>query len=817
MRETKTLDKNSFGACVVSNAENVISSIPKTYPSVGALRPISKEYTLKAENAILKLPSKVFKLNWLKLVNTRANIVVDINGTTTLHNSVLHINAYDDYSIDKALNIITDYLEDRASQTFIDNFLLEFAHKKSTVISDLKKASTITLYDDFDLEVVSSSQQNIIKRDSMPYIVKVDYWSKGDDDEYLLCTDKTTRENLRKPWSAIYWERGSDEIAGFDGFEPLSGQARSASIYVRNFLYTDLQVDIPIAPRGGGDSYSQKYTYFTYTYDNFTISFTTVPAAAYPFRFLGSIETQIGGGNLTNFIVNYIPMSDIKIKVDNTRDKRDIQLYNQNGKITDGVALSKLLNSYSKEISSDSITRYAEYNKYSDVPKVGSIVNNNGVNYVVNNVSMTFVQREHNTTQDDYDTDPMVYDQYFGYFIEAEISMSQYCSTKSLMVNPNTNIRDYGIPQNYNVKRKQLYRDFYEMNYELNVDNEITYYLNPNKVFSFGHTANVKSDFICLIKLTYEEQVENQYSWYYQLETTRYNFNKMFYVVLDFKDNNIIGYSNQNVYSGFVISRVFSGQIDTLNTPISYVDDNGHFKDIDILWLDNDQLTKNYYTYMENNPSSSQDDWLNKGNTLYNYSIFIPQDIYNYANESIDRYQMKISSINYKKDALEVPVFEYACQIDDTTDVLIGDNILKEYNDPNIVYFYSYTRGTNLGLDVTTEIRVQKVDMPIIDKRWRVLNGVQFNYVSGGNYGLRSFLIRFYDEQSLNFNTRQWSNAVPEQNITPGYDYAIFRHAYNLATEEEIIDLLFVAKNVPSTSIMSNVNLIIKLNHYKLN
>ena len=824
VRETKTIDKNSFGACVVSNAENVISSASKTYPSVGAVRPISKEYVLKAENAILKLPSKVFKLNWLKLVNTRANVVVNLTydtgagtATLTLHNDILRINAYDDYSINEAIETIRDYLEDRVNRDFIDEFMAAIANQKQRIVSELKKVSTITLYDDFEIEPVDSSHQNIIKRDTMPYIVKVDYWSKGDDDEYLLCTDKTTRENLLKPWSAIYWERGSDEIAGFDGFEPLSSQARSASIYVRNLLYTDLQENVPIAPRGGSDQYTDVHTYFSLIMDaNNYITITTVPAAAYPFRFLGSIETQIGGGNITNFIVNYIPMSDIKIKVDNTRDKSDIQLYNQNGKMTDGVALSKLINSYSKEISSDNITRYAEYQNYSDVPKVGSIVNDSGKVYVVNSVSMTFVQIEHNTENDDYETSEMVYDQYFGYFIEAEISMSQYCSTKSLMVSPNTNIRDYGIPQNYNVKRKQLYRDFYELNYSLNSDSENVCYLHPRYTFTFGHYPNEHIDFICLIQLTYEEPIEGQTSWYYQLETTRYNFNKMFYVVLDFKDNNIIGYSNQNVYSGFVISRVFSGQIDTVNTPISYVDDKGQFKNITILWVENTQLTKNYYAYMEDNQSSQQTTWLNRGNTLYNYSVFIPQEIYDYAYSNTNNYRIITTENNYNKDALEVPIFEYACQFDDTTEVLIGDNLLKQYEDPNIVYFYSYVKGTNLGHDVTTDIRVQKVNMPIISKRWRVLDGVNFQYISAYEYGLRSIEVSLFEEQNLNFRTRLWED-VAKQNISAGYDYAIFRHAYNLVTDEEIIDLLFVAKNVPSTSITNYQSIIIKLNHYKLN
>ena len=67
-------------------------------------------------------------------------------------------------------------------------------------------------------------------------------------------------------------------------------------------------------------------------------------------------------------------MSDIKMKVDNQHNKLDIQLYNQNGKLVDNVALERLVNSYAKEISSDNITRYKRSYNFSDMPKVGSFV-----------------------------------------------------------------------------------------------------------------------------------------------------------------------------------------------------------------------------------------------------------------------------------------------------------------------------------------------------------------------------------------------------------------------------------------------------------
>ena len=49
-------------------------------------------------------------------------------------------------------------------------------------------------------------------------------------------------------------------------------------------------------------------------------------------------------------------MTDVKIKVDNTVDNHNVKMYNQNGKLSDGVGLSKLINSYSKEIATDNIT-----------------------------------------------------------------------------------------------------------------------------------------------------------------------------------------------------------------------------------------------------------------------------------------------------------------------------------------------------------------------------------------------------------------------------------------------------------------------------
>ena len=75
--------------------------------------------------------------------------------------------------------------------------------------------------------------------------------------------------------------------------------------------------------------------------------------------------------------------------------------------------------------------------------------------------------------------------------------------------------------------------------------------------------------------------------------------------------------------------------------------------------------------------------------------------------------------------------------------------------------------------------------------------------------------VRLYSATTYNIETDVWEDFT--QNTFTGSDYAIFRHAYNLMTGEEIVELLFIAKKVPTDAIDNNGDLIIYLNHYQLN
>lgn len=781
IKEIRTMSKESFGTCVVSNAENVISSKHKTYPATGSVRLGSTKNLIvegtTLNDGIIRLPSKVYKGNWIK-------IIYPLKVTLTISGSVTHTFTYTYERTEISFEKMTNYfankiLTDTASQAIVNTFLSYFDNE--IIKEKCYLMSSITLYDGNKLVSYYGANndqegETIIKKgDDVPYLAELFF---GDTAKPVVFTDKNTKGMLKDIKQGICWERGSNIISGFDMF---SGGAK---LDVR---YTDY----------GGLKYDGDRNIVSFTQSGIQI-LVSIAGQRLKYVYTGSksLATQL---SKISFIIDYIPMADLKVKVDNTRDKNDIQLYNQNGKITDNVALSKLINSYSKEISSDTITKYRQDYSFSACPKVGSIVYIGKDPYVINNVSLDFALNEDNGEM--------------GYFINGEYTMSKYVSTKSLMVNPNTNIRDYSIPQNFNVKRKQLYRDYYELSYSVFEDaNQDTSYFDWQNVFLFATQTHEIGDFISIIKLTYDNAIGGDEdtgasasnSWYYQLETTQYTLDKMLYVVLDFDDNNIIGYGSQNVFSGFDITRIFNDLTDTLNTPISYVDNNGKFKDIDLLLCSKEQLANIYDDYKDQQPATNWE------GMLYNYSVFIPEEIYNGA---LSSHEIRITENNYRKDAIEVPVFEYVCQIDDSEDILIGDNILSQHE--NCLYFYSATIGSaNQHFNqnnVANGNTLTETQSPV---GWEINLGVSIGTATiDGN---KILTLRLYDSMRYDVNSASFSYGN-STNIPSGRDIAIYRTALDTTTGKIVAnDLLFIFKQVPSDNINGNL-MSVFINHYKLN
>ena len=760
VKEIQSMNKNSFGTTVVSNAQNVISTNEKTFPLLGAAKLSSTAYNITRTNAILRLPSNVFKANWIKCCY-KVHCVAYIGPITTIGG---RIDVGNEWSINDYIERIRTAIQNNIDlDSDYELILQDFDRSIDYIKENIIKAGTVTI---FEGNVIDPTADNgngkIIKGPNVPYLTKVYkglYEIPTETINLILC-DKETRDMLPKPYCGIYWERGKNYISGFDFLDEYSMSF--------GLKYTDLQQEEFIWSSIHGTS---------------SVSF--------------HIETE--SNNETNvltirdcsFIVNYIPMSDIKIKVDNQRDKNDIQLYNQNGKLTDSRALSKILNSYSKEISSDTITKYYTCYDFDDIKPVGSRFLIDNEIYVVNNLSLNCSQNEN------------------GYLIECEYTMSKQFAVKSMMVNPNTNIRDYGIPQNFNVERKQVYRDYIEFTYVADPTADNSPWISDyNEIINFTNYPKSFLDYDGVIKCTYkqaiggneDEGIPASDTWYYQLDTVKYELDKMIYIVMTFNDNNIIGYGSQNVYSGFVPSRLLTNWIDTINTPISYVDDDGEVLSIDIEFLDNNSLTEIYEDYIDYEEITTD-------KSVYNLSVFVPEYIYNHA--YIDS-KLTISEPTYKKDALEVPVFEYACQIGDSEDVLIGDNILVQ-DDEDYIYLYNWR--TEQPYHATPE-NAEVLNEPTLH------NGVWtiFNSVLGQIIGTQ-LRLNLYATTTIDSSTWEIINSgvsVP----TADKDVVIFRHKIKKSTNELVASEPFmILRNIPATAItgyMGSVYIILQINQYKL-
>ena len=820
--EKKNLDKNSYGTTVVSNCENVVSSITKTFPTSGGGKLTSNEYRICGDNAIFRLPSKVFKLNWLRFVNevnlsiqleyTYAGDHYDYNETYTVKDIL------DNDSIQSAYDEIKEFLRGNVQleqYADVEEIIRTIFANQNAYSEVIRKAGQITLYTGWKYNAMNNL---IVPPENNPdfYFVNVEYkpqpssvekyegkWLIGTKEE-AECLDNTYK-------GVIYYERGSYDLKHFNMVGPTSYTTEPyqySVLYVKSYLYTELRS----AYYDSNPFYEGEFEPTTPGISDIRVRFSLSAA--------DSIRIRIDSSRL---IVNYVPMSDLKLKYDNDSISNDVQLYNQNGKLNDSVALSKLMLSYSKEIVSDNIVKYGTYYKYQDIPEIGQIVVKNGVPYVINNVSIDVYQNE----QSSNNAKP--------YFFNCQFNMSRNVSTKSLLTSPNSNIRDYGIPQNNNVVRKQLYRDFYELGHTLDPLSSNDYYMPLDKVLNVGSSYAKFVEHIAIMEITYADQINGSDKYYYQLDTTTFVLKKAIYEVVEFKDNNIIGYDPQNAYSGFDISRVLRNVIwtgssiatDTVNTPVSYVDDNGEFVGIKLAFCKSGQYEDIYKNYV-NECMTSMSLPFNLKMPIQSGRVFTASEVFNGDSQAQtpylgakDRCDFLIEEDNYKKDALEVPVFEYSCQIDDSDDVIIGDNVLEQIQNSARMYYYQFvlvpknTINENNWEGVELQpIRVVRPAQSGMPPKIRMYNAVNLYYTQNS------------DKLCLKLYTEVVDNVLPQPILLSELDFEnndllIVRRNFNrLATTQATLgiidDLFMVIRNMEDATI--NLNAIeLSINHYKIN
>ncbi len=249
----------------------------------------------------------------------------------------------------------------------------------------------------------------------------------------------------------------------------------------------------------------------------------------------------------------------------------------------------------------------------------------------------------------------------------------------------------------------------------------------------------------------------------------------------------------------FNLQNLFN-QNSMINTPISYVDAKGKFKGITLLFLTQEQRVDCDYLYYSDNSYSAPYDALVT-------QCFIPSDLYDIAYNN--RHEFSIVESGYNKDATEVPVFEYSGQLGDSNNVLIGENVLSQHE--NCVYFYSFIKGENL-----TQNNVLDTQHVVPNQQFTnlsVQNGVDLQYdMVDDDHVLK---VGIYGAQVMINSTGNFNNSV-QLDFESGKDYAIFRHAFNLDTNEDIVELMFIVEKVPNDNIDSNGYLVLYQNHYLL-
>lgn len=642
-KEVKTIDRNSYGATVISNAKNCVCSGIVKYPSVGGVIPTQNGGKVEYDSSFIQLPTNVdyvekitlsffefkhffsFVTDTGQLVNLLETDIAQVEDTMSRRNSLI--------VFDSIYNYILNYQELHHDRP-CTNIINELDKNKEKIISTLMEiGSGITL------------------RNGETFVVKNFYHQLDTDDITVGFGDEMFYKTYSNTKYCMYWKQGDSRIMNMSWF----GDA------ISNISKTIFKV-VP------------------YEQDIYKVS-----GLVNFYRRLPDVGTGFAK-NPMKFAVYYQPQVNVKVKVDNDNVGKDTNILNQNGKLVDIKALSKLLLSHSNEIKSEEITRYKVYKSFASVPKIGSVVNNNGTNYIINNLSLEFSELEDN------------------YYIQATITMTREVACKSTMISGNKNIRDYDCPQNYNIEREQMYRDYFEFSYRNDTDNVDTYSVILDNVMTFGNKAYMNyANIVSFLK------VKNSLyplGLYFKKENTTVSLGKSIYSILDFGDNNIIGYNALNSSSPTLNVLDLFTVVELYGIPISYTDSLGETTSITIkLIKEEDYFTcvKNYYD------SIGEDENVN----YFNLTPIIPYEMYNNVlNIGI------IDEQEYNKDGLEKPKFEFTVELNNANGIIVSNNIFDEItceDDEMIVYYYVETQHI-INEDNTSPEIEQYIDIDTLRK-----------------------------------------------------------------------------------------------------
>lgn len=682
--EVKTINRSSYGSTVLSNAKNCVSPDLIRYPTSGGTLLSCGGGELSPANAYIKLPTNVDYVEKIILSFFSCNIVfdfIDDDGNT----GSASIGEYMYGCLDnKNKDFVYDYIfatldnHEIAYSTTCNNAKNELIKNKIKIYKLLEERAGAWCFYNGSINTFKDQELHLVNRNFS--FGDINYYKTYDNQD--LC---------------MYWEQGKNTINNFKWFD-----------YALN--------------RTGGDD-TKGLIYYPMAREDLELESGAQEVFSGDYIVIGSNLEQNNTGmsnKAMKYVVYYRPQVNVKLKIKNDLRSKDTSIYNQNGKLVDSKALSKLLLSYSNEIKSEEITRYKTYYSFNEVPSIGSVIDNNGVRYIINNLSLDFYELESD------------------YFIKANITLTKEVACKSIMVSGNNNIRDYDCPQNYNVNREQIYRDYYEFDYSLK-HTESTYYNFTKKlIFNFDKYI-AKSQHMAFLKIK-----NNQYYdyLYFKKETIKTNIAKQMIETLDFEDNNIIGYNSVNnrlpVFNALELFNI----VTTYQVPISYVDELGELNSISIAFVDSDMYEQLVYAYIRDN--GYDDDRFN----YFNYSPMIPQTMWEECEQDATKRDLLISESSYKKDGLEKPKFEFVTTFGNANGIIIGDDFLveDEVTETNKMIVYGYVEN----------------DIPLNEDNWKDHTRPRENI--SGNIVINDAVTISYDDEERELTIYFYSQLIIDKN-----------------------------------------------------
>jgi hypothetical protein len=647
--EKNTNSSDQFTTRSVSNITNAKSSNLVLLPRVGGFKNFSiqsPEYN--SNTAKVYLPSKIDSVKELYVYPNVSLAYITFNGTDLVFNKVFsnyyfdRVEWYNKLQNSLQFNVNKIRLENGTDLTIsstIYNDLVDLLVGDFPLVDEMalvNSTDTInTSYDDlksrwFKNKMVIKSKFDFNLEETATTQDRISYYESNTNQ---ITMSVKFREGLAMP--------SSNDIESSNDINPFYQLYESSSSIVHNSLYLIVNRDTT------GYFNNKSYT------PNFLIQ------------------------------VNYYPIADIKVSIDNDNDAQDEKYFNQSGKVIDAVSVSKLITSHTNDSVEGTKIRNARYTSIGSLLPVGQLVSDSNQLYVISQRSIDGQVKNGN--------------EYYN--VIYTLSRNRIARSENIVAD--SAVISYKTPDDNLVFRTQLYKDYLELS--LTDGNNDTPYLPMSKALVLdGTLAGTNFDFTTIAEWRYKPTTITTTVVRHVANGSIFDLHKAKLFNINYQDNNVLGYriernSNQT----------------PIQTPILYSNSVGKSTGYEFFLLDTTNLN-NAITYYNANytpdPIIPFTDLTQVNDNFY----------FNSVNNTQNNYSLKIEIPNYDKDAYEIPVFEYMLQVNDDYsslgNVIVGNDLFSTFTG-TLRYHYLINNSTRITAENANKLYTDNAPSGVNNRR----------------------------------------------------------------------------------------------------